>query len=166
MPYDCFISYASADMAIAEDLHRRLTAEGFSVCFDRARLQPGYDWHKEIEEGCEASRVLLPVLTPRWKLSEWTRYETYCAEAIISLLFEGDFEAVSTPPLRRFQAQALDFSGTESSGWARLFAGLREFLQRSPVEERPSAWLTSHTPPTRTSWEERSSSTKSTKSSS
>jgi hypothetical protein len=31
--------------------------------------------------------VVLPVLTPRWKRSEWTRYETYGAEAVIPLLY-------------------------------------------------------------------------------
>jgi tetratricopeptide (TPR) repeat protein len=136
MAYDCFISYASPDLAIAEELHRRLTGEGFQVWFEKARLQPGYDWHKEIEGGCEDSRVLLPVLTPRWKLSEWTRYETYGAEDVIPLLFEGAFEAVSTPPLRRFQAQALDFTGSDSSGWHRLFNAVRELLQQPPAERK------------------------------
>jgi len=81
MPYDCFISYASADIRLAEDLHRRLTAEGFTVWFDKVRLQPGFDWHREIEQGCENSRILLPILTPRWRNSDWTKYETYGAEA-------------------------------------------------------------------------------------
>ena len=62
MPYDCFISYSSADLVFAEKLHRTLVTEGFRVWFDKVRLEPGYDWHKEIEQGCESSRVMLPVL--------------------------------------------------------------------------------------------------------
>ena len=53
------------------------------VWFDKARLAPGFNWHHEIEQGCENSRVILPVLTPRWKNSDWTKFETYGAEAVI-----------------------------------------------------------------------------------
>src|SRR5262249_35121599 len=38
------------------------------------------DWHGEIEAGRDASRIILPVLTPAWKESEWGRYETYGGE--------------------------------------------------------------------------------------
>lgn len=58
MSYDLFISYASPDLKFAAALHRRLTDPGFSVWFDKARLNPSCDWHKEIEGGCEAVRVL------------------------------------------------------------------------------------------------------------
>ena len=84
--YDAFISYASKDLAFAEEAHRRLIAAGFSIWFDKIRLKPSYDWHKEIESGCENSRVLLPVLTPRWKNSDWTKFETYGAESVIPLI--------------------------------------------------------------------------------
>jgi hypothetical protein len=70
---ELFISYASADLGRAAPLHARFAAEGFRVWFDKARLTPGCDWHKEIE----AARVVLPLITPRWARSEWTRYETY-----------------------------------------------------------------------------------------
>src|SRR4051812_27163735 len=99
--YDAFISYASPDLTFAEEVHGRLTAAGFRVWFDKARLELGCDWHKEIEAGCEASRVLLPILTPRWKQSEWTKFETYGAEAVIPLIVEGNFKDIATPPLTR-----------------------------------------------------------------
>ena len=51
--YDLFISYRSNDLPIAERLHGRLTREGFHVWFDKARLAPGFNWHREIEAGCE-----------------------------------------------------------------------------------------------------------------
>jgi len=130
MPFDCFVSYASPDLAFAEELHRRLVAAGFSVWFDKARLRPGCDWHREIEQGRETSRVVLPVLTPRWKLSEWTRFETYGAEAAIPLVVEGRWEDVATPPLWRFQNQAIDFAGGDDAGWQRLFDAIRELLAR------------------------------------
>ena len=54
----------------------------------------GCQWHKEIEAGCNASRIKLPILTPRWRTSQWTRYETYGSEAVIPLHVEGDWDAV------------------------------------------------------------------------
>jgi tetratricopeptide (TPR) repeat protein len=136
MAYDCFISYASADLNLAEELHRRLTAAGFSVWFDKARLVEGCSWHQEIEAGCEASRVLLPLLTPRWKLAEWTRYETYGAEEVIPLLAEGRWEDVSTPPLARYQNHGLTI------GDERLFAAIRQLLaQPAPEKSERIAFL-------------------------
>jgi len=81
--YDCFISYASNDLALAKTLHDHLVAAGFTVWFDRIRLKPGFDWYKEIEAGSESSRVILPVLTPDWKRSEWTRFETYGSDTVM-----------------------------------------------------------------------------------
>ena len=132
MSYDCFISYASADNKLAEELHRRLIAEGFTVWFDKVRLQPGFNWHREIEQGCENSRVLLPVLTPRWKASDWTKFETYGAEAVIPLIFEGAWDHVATPPLEQFQAERFDLASMESEEWGRLFMYIRRILAQPP----------------------------------
>ncbi|MSV28375.1 MAG: tetratricopeptide repeat protein [Bryobacterales bacterium] len=142
MPYDCFLSYASPDLPHAEEVHRRLTLAGFTVWFDKARLRPGFDWHREIEEGCEESRVLLPLLTPRWKLSDWTRYETYGAEAVIPILAEGAWADISTPPLRRFQNHAVPLDAAGDADWERLFAAIHEMLAReAPQKPRRVAHL-------------------------
>ena len=61
-----FISYASDDVARAAALHARLTAAGFEVWFDKARLAPGCDWHKEIEAGCEAALAPLNLTFEAW----------------------------------------------------------------------------------------------------
>ena len=130
--YDVFISYASPDLAFAEETHRRLSAAGFRVWFDKARLNPGCDWHREIEAGCEASRIVLPVLTPRWKLSEWTKFETYGAEAVIPLIVEGDPYETFTPPLARFQGEAIDLANAafDDGKWERLIDAIRRSLAR------------------------------------
>ncbi len=134
--YDVFISYASADVAFAEEAYRRLSAAGFRVWFDQARLVPGYDWYREIESGCESSRVVLPVLTPRWKLSEWTKFETYGAEAVIPLLVEGTQKETFTPPLTRFQTQAVGLATTganvDDAAWSRLMESIRKLLAQPP----------------------------------
>jgi tetratricopeptide (TPR) repeat protein len=134
MPYDIFISYASQDLATAEMLYQRLMAKHFKVYFDKKRLNPGFNWHSEIEQACENSRIILPILTPRWKESDWTKFETYGAEAIIPLVFEGDWAGVVTPPLERFQAEKLDFSLVERPNWDRLFSSIRSILTQPPPE--------------------------------
>jgi len=103
---------------------------GLRVWFDKARLRDGYNWHEEIEAGCEESRVVLPVLTPGWKRSEWTRYETYGAEAVIPLLYEGTWDEVKTPPLGRWQGHILSHSDA-----ARLIAAVHHLLAQ-PASEK------------------------------
>jgi hypothetical protein len=95
---DCFLSYSSKDLRLAESIHARLTEAGLDVWFDKIRLRSGFDWHREIEAGCESSRVVLPLLTPNWKESEWTRYETYGAENVIPLLAHARGHAAEGPP--------------------------------------------------------------------
>lgn len=124
--FDLFLSYRSSDVRLAEGLHARLAAEGFRVWFDRARLDPGCNWHDAIEAGCEASRVVLPVLTPDWKESEWCRFETSGAEHVIPLLFAGAFEAVAPRPLR--ELQYLDFRAPTETDWQNLLRRVRDYL--------------------------------------
>ncbi|MBI5605948.1 MAG: TIR domain-containing protein [Deltaproteobacteria bacterium] len=141
--YDIFISYSSNDLSMAQQLYDRLVAAGFNgddpknprIWFDKKRLDPGCDWHREIEAGCENSRIVIPVLTPRWKTKEWTKYETYGAEAIIPLVFEGTLEEVFTPPLLRFQGDVIDLTGKDTSDrWPVLFEALRKLLA-APLPE-------------------------------
>ena len=135
--YDAFISYAHVDLVFAEKAHRRLTAAGFRVWFDRARLKPGFDWHREIEAGCEGSRVLLPVLTPNWQRSEWTKFETYGAEAVIPLIVQGEIDEIFTPPLSRFQGQRVEFNHADAGedAWKRVFAAIRARLTEPPPDK-------------------------------
>ncbi|MFY9938984.1 MAG: toll/interleukin-1 receptor domain-containing protein, partial [Silvibacterium sp.] len=130
MPHECFISYASLDVALAETLYRRLTDAGVDVWFDRARLRPGFNWQQEIESHCEKCRVVLPLLTPRWKLSEWTRYETYGAEAVIPLLVAGAYEDVVTPPLKKRQRISLKERWDDDAAWNELIDAVREHIAR------------------------------------
>jgi hypothetical protein len=134
---ELFISYASGDLDRATALHRVLAAEGFRVWFDKVRLTPGCDWHKEIEAGCEASRVILPLITPRWAKSEWTRYETYAHDAVIPVLAERKAEDVMTSPLRRWNAVALDPMAVDGAAWRGLLAAIRAKLAELTPERAP-----------------------------
>lgn len=128
--YHCFISYASEDFDRAELLNRRLIEAGFVVWFDKARLRPGFDWYSEIAAGCEASRVVLPILTPRWKGSSWTKFETYGAEVAIPLFSEGARGETMTPPISRWQGHQLDPLTADDAGWEALFDHIRAELKK------------------------------------
>jgi tetratricopeptide (TPR) repeat protein len=132
---DVFISYASQDLARAEKLNARVKSAGFSVWFDRARLEPGSRWHKDIEAACDATRVMLPLITPRWADSEWTRYETYVHAAVIPVLAEGKPEQTLPLPLRELNGIALDPLNAGEMQWQALFAAIRSKLAE-PVPER------------------------------
>ena len=132
--YDVFISYKFEDLVHAETLHENLRRAGFRVWFDKARLNPGCNWHKEIEAGCDGSRVVLPVLTPGWKKSEWTKFETYGAEAVIPLCYEGSWDEVATPPLRRYQNHRMDLHEPQEADFEKLIAAIRGLLDRPAPE--------------------------------
>jgi tetratricopeptide (TPR) repeat protein len=141
--HDCFISYKSEDRRYAELVHERLKAAGFEhVWFDREELRPGARWANELETHSDASRVILPILTPRWS-SEWTRFETYGAEEVIPLRFEGAFMDVTPEPLRQFQALEINFAdGAAESEWQKLFDALRALLARpAPDKQARTAYL-------------------------
>ena len=136
-PAALFISYVSRDRARAEVLHRRLADAGHSVWFDKDRLKLGDIWHKDIKAAADSARVILPVLTPAWRTSEWTRFETYAAPNVLPLIAEGEPDAVLTPPLRTPNWLHFDPLTADDAAWAGLLARIDEALARPPVTKPP-----------------------------
>ena len=132
---DVFISYSSKDLGRASALAARLADEKLRVWFDKVRITPGCDWHNEIEAGCEAARVIVPLLTPNWKASEWTRFETYGHAAVVPVIAEGTGAEVITPPLRRWQALRFDPLAPDEAAWSAFVAALRAKLAE-PAPDR------------------------------
>ncbi len=132
---DVFISYSSKDLERASALAARLADEKLRVWFDKARLVPGCDWHSEIETGCEAARVIVPLLTPNWKASEWTRFETYGHAAALPVIAEGTEAEVMTPPLRSWQAVRFDPLEPDETAWSAVVTALKARLAE-PVPDR------------------------------
>ncbi len=144
--YDCFLSYRSTDHAAAEEVHRRLTAAGLKVWWDKVYLEAGMRWHEEIERHCEASRVVLPLLTPEWRESEWTRYETYGAEHILPLLLRGEWAEVAPAPLAAVQGDMLNLATASDEDWNRLIARIRKLLEQPKPGRDGRQFLLSHRP--------------------
>jgi tetratricopeptide (TPR) repeat protein len=145
--HDVFISYHSRDRSLAEELRDRLVAEGFRVWFDKEKLEGGRDWYHDIKSALDDCRVVIPVLTPHWKRSEWTKFETYAASCVIPVLFSGEFRArtpenetdweksVATPPLSRIQFVDLSKNRADPAEWSKLLRDIRRELGRDvPVQ--------------------------------
>jgi hypothetical protein len=91
-------------------------------------------WHEEIEQHCENSRVAIPLLTPDWKDSTRTRYETYGAEHIIPIVLRGGWQEIATPPLTQHQRDFLDLETATEIDWQRLTDRIRHYVsERRPV---------------------------------
>jgi hypothetical protein len=60
-----FLSYASEDRAVAEDVYLALTAAGHQVFFDRGDLKAGTDFHARIEDAVKAADLVVFLISAR-----------------------------------------------------------------------------------------------------
>ena len=75
--YDVFLSHSSKDKDIVRAIVERLRADGLRVWFDEWELRAGDSIPAKIEEGLEASRVLVLCLSANAFGSGWARMESY-----------------------------------------------------------------------------------------
>jgi hypothetical protein len=75
--YDVFLSHSSKDKDIVRPLAERLRADGLRVWFDSWEIRPGDSIPAKIEEGLEASRVLVLCMSAQAFGSDWARLESY-----------------------------------------------------------------------------------------
>ncbi|MBC7504631.1 MAG: toll/interleukin-1 receptor domain-containing protein [Sandarakinorhabdus sp.] len=74
-----FISYSSADEAIAREVYNELRVQGFGSVFLSADrddgIRPGEDWERRIYGQLRACVLVLPLLSTRWLASPWCHAE-------------------------------------------------------------------------------------------
>jgi hypothetical protein len=61
--YSVFISYASEDLAAAENLDTELCLKGIETWFDKRNILPGADWRHEIKDGISKSSYFIALLS-------------------------------------------------------------------------------------------------------
>ncbi|MBK7831244.1 MAG: TIR domain-containing protein [Gemmatimonadetes bacterium] len=71
---DVFISYAREDLAYATVVANQLTAQGWSVWWDR-RLSAGTLFHDEIERELDSARCVVVIWTPVSVAKDWVKVE-------------------------------------------------------------------------------------------
>jgi hypothetical protein len=80
--YDLFISYSHHDSEwVRETLLPRLESEGLRVCIDYRDFEIGVPNLINMERAVDGSHHTLIVLTPSWRQSEWTEFESLLASA-------------------------------------------------------------------------------------
>ncbi|GJL69542.1 MAG: hypothetical protein NPIRA06_21770 [Nitrospirales bacterium] len=115
---DVFISYASEDRPVAQQLAEGLEQSGISVWWDR-RIQVGSEWDKTIEDALAAAKCVVVLWTEHAKDSRWVRAEAREAlikEKVVPVMLEAN-----AIPLAFTGIQALCFLGWNGSSRSKEF---------------------------------------------
>lgn len=121
-----FVSYSRQDSAFVETLREQLTASGFEVWTDSV-VRPGNDWRQEIDDAIRQAFVMLVIVTPASKSSEYVTYEWAFALGlgvrVIPLIVEpaelhSRLQFLQHIDMTRWQGEDLP--------WARLLEGLNQ----------------------------------------
>jgi hypothetical protein len=120
-----FISYSHEDGDFADLLRERLEKEGFNVWTDEGKLITGEDWRDGIDQAIRNSSVLVLIMSPNAKKSEYVTYEWSFAWGagirIIPILLK------KFPLHPRIESlQYLDFIVRYARPWDTLFKLLRK----------------------------------------
>ena len=122
---DIFISYASEDRAIAQNLARALGTRGWSVWWDR-RILPGQSFHRVIQAEIGCARCMLVLWSSASVESDWTMDEAAVGKQR-GVLVPALIERVQIP--LGFQSiQAADLVGWRGDEQAEGFAALTDAI--------------------------------------
>jgi hypothetical protein len=129
-----FISHSHEDSDFAENMQNKLEQAGFTVWRDIG-IRGGEDWRKEIDQAIKEAFVLIVVVTPAAKASEYVTYEWAFASGagvkVIPILHK------KTDLHPRLEAlQYLDFTIRNVRPWDTLFDLLRTAESSKPQGER------------------------------
>ncbi|GJL60678.1 MAG: hypothetical protein NPIRA03_35350 [Nitrospirales bacterium] len=132
---DVFISYASEDRPLAQQLAASLEQSGVSVWWDR-QIQVGSEWDKTIEGELASAKCVVVLWTAHAKDSRWVRAEAREAlntEKIVPVMLE-----TNAIPLAFTGIQALCFLGWEGAAGSKefdlLLSVIRAKLKGKPIE--------------------------------
>ncbi|MCA9421989.1 MAG: toll/interleukin-1 receptor domain-containing protein, partial [Nitrospira sp.] len=132
---DVFISYASSDRPIAQQLAAGLEQSGVSVWWDR-HIQVGSEWDKTIEDALASAKCVVVLWTAHAKDSRWVRAEAREAlslDKVVPVMLEAN-----AIPLAFTGIQALRFLGwngeAESKEFEILIGVIRAKLEGKAIE--------------------------------
>jgi hypothetical protein len=118
-----FISFKHEDLDFAENMIGRLEKEGFPIWAD-SRIEPGQQWQSEIDLAIKNAFVLIVIMTPEAKASEYVTYEWAFALGIGIRVIPVLLRLTQLHP-RLGGLQYLDFTHTRSRPWERLFEEIK-----------------------------------------
>jgi len=126
-----FMSYSRRDKDIMWRTATFLRKQGVNVWVDNEKLIPGTPiWEEEIEKAIKIAKVVIVVMSPDSKNSEWVRREISLADQyrkyILPILVHGDEESSIT--LRLVTRQYVDMRDNEEAGLNSLYSALSTYL--------------------------------------
>jgi hypothetical protein len=119
-----FLSYSRQQFYFAESLARTLESNGFDVWFDIQRLQPGCDWHAEIEMGIGNAQAIVLIASQAALQSPFVEKEWHSAVAGGCKIYVLLYEAVDLPP-ELAHANVIDMRRNFNRGVQRLVNALK-----------------------------------------
>jgi hypothetical protein len=131
--YDVFVSYKHDDIPwVQEELIPRLKGADLSICLDDEEFIAGGAAIVSMQDAVKQSRRTLLVLTPRYMLSHWTRFEMLASRTLdpdamqrrtVPLLVEK----VEELPLLISMLTYVDLTRTENqeNAWKLLIRSLK-----------------------------------------
>ena len=138
-----FISYASEDSAFAKRVERRLVEAGHHATIDKAILHAGEVWRDKLDQAIKASEVMLVIMTPDARASDYVAYEwAFALGAGVRIV---PIRLKAAPFHHRLdELQHVDFSGRQRP-WEDLVRQIQ-----TPAEPRTTTTRTisAATPPT------------------
>ena len=102
-----FISYASANRKVAEQVESRLKAAGFDVWRDQTRLET--DWSREIAQALAGSDIICLIWTAEAAHSKWVKHEWLTASALGKPIIPCLFADAPDLPTRLYNTQGIKF---------------------------------------------------------
>ncbi|MBI5670153.1 MAG: toll/interleukin-1 receptor domain-containing protein [Chloroflexi bacterium] len=129
--YHIFMSYSRSDAAMMRGITEDLRRAGFTIWNDEA-LEPGTDsWKSAIQTAIECSAVVVVLLSPDAKKSEWIERELDYARAfkvpIIPALVRGDTQ--SAVPFLLISVQRADMRQDYQAGLRALQEAVCDILK-------------------------------------
>ena len=70
-----FLSYASEDRRIVDEVAKNLASENLQVFSDRRDIAAGERWLSQIEKALADSDTIVTFISPAYLKSEWAQYE-------------------------------------------------------------------------------------------
>jgi tetratricopeptide (TPR) repeat protein len=129
--WDVFLAHAGADTETAQQLYDLLTAAGLSVCFDRAILRAGDDWHALLPKYLRQSSVVVALVSSKTRDAHYERSEIVLAvnlvrregRRLVPVRLSADAEA----PYGAEQLHAIDAFG--DAGIARAAEAIADVVR-------------------------------------
>jgi len=111
LEFDVFISYATGDSAVADELRNDLERNGLRCFMAEKDIQVAAEWQDSIRAALIGSKQILVLLTPRSINRPWVLMETGAAWALGKALIPALSHVAANElldPIRRYQARVIE----------------------------------------------------------